>query len=472
MMETSRSIAIGFAVFNVFVTACSSGNDNNANLSSEHDSSVSQPSSTGSAVGGSIATNAPATGGTVATVGKVGTTGGIGGAGGITSITSGIDGGKTADGGVGGTTKKSGDTTKKPNEVDAGQDANNDKNSAHDSGPAYVPPDGEPMTAQDRTWTWVNFPESKCRDGSSTGIGVNLVSGSRKVMIYLEGGGACYNQLTCTFNPASWPEDTYLFNSQGIFDRNNDENPLKDWNFFYIPFCTGDVHGGNNAADPGIGTVQEYRGYKNVELFLQRIVPTIKDVEHVLLTGVSAGGFGAALTADLVARSYPPDVAFTLIDDSGPPMSSDYLPTCLQKAWRELWGFDSTFLKDCGAACPNPNDFAVDWAIYLADKYHNATAGIISSTQDAVISTFFGFGADDCTTAIPNMPAEDFTAGLMDLRSRIESHKNFSTYYIESTNHTWLGTDSTFYDTTVGGVRLVDWVTTLVNMKVPAHVSP
>src|SRR5262245_57335206 len=56
---------------------------------------------------------------------------------------------------------------------------------------------GTPITANAQEWTFVPFPEAHCMDGSSTGIGVNLASGSDRVVIYLEGGGACFDLLSC-----------------------------------------------------------------------------------------------------------------------------------------------------------------------------------------------------------------------------------------------------------------------------------
>jgi hypothetical protein len=443
-----RSIIVAFVLINASIIGC--GSDDDA-PSAKPDAGVADGSSRADS----------ATSGTGGAAGRAGSIAAGQGGGGI-----GGEGGQTAKGGAGGGTAGVADAAV------AGQDASARQDSGTDSGTTYVPPDGEPIKADDLTWTWVDFPESKCRDGSSTGIGVSLHSASKKVMIYLEGGGACFNALTCMANLISYSKGDFTGSSAGVFNRGNTDNPVKDWNFVYVPYCSGDVHGGNTAADPGTGTKEEFRGYKNLELFLDRIVPTIKNVDQVLLTGVSAGGFGAALNGDLVARTFPPEVTFTLVDDSGPPMNSDYLKSCLQKAWRELWGFDSTFLKDCGASCPDPNNFAVDWSLFLARKYTHAKAGVISSSQDAVISLFYGFGANDCTAVIPNMAAADFEAGLMDFRTQLQSVSNFGTYYITSTSHTWLGTDNSFYNTTVGGVRLVDWVRDLLEGKTPTHVGP
>jgi hypothetical protein len=42
---------------------------------------------------------------------------------------------------------------------------------------------GPPIDAREGVWTWVEFPDAFCRDGSTTGILVNPVAGSRDLMI-------------------------------------------------------------------------------------------------------------------------------------------------------------------------------------------------------------------------------------------------------------------------------------------------
>ena len=85
-----------------------------------------------------------------------------------------------------------------------------------------------------------------CRDGSSTGFGINPSNASKKLMIFLEGGGACFNAVTCLVNPSAFSGNNYTGSSAGIFNRADIANPVKDWNFVDVPYCTGDVHAGNN----------------------------------------------------------------------------------------------------------------------------------------------------------------------------------------------------------------------------------
>ena len=57
--------------------------------------------------------------------------------------------------------------------------------------------DASPITAPADTWTWVDFPESRCANDSATGLGVNLHPGATNVLVYFEGGGACSSADTC-----------------------------------------------------------------------------------------------------------------------------------------------------------------------------------------------------------------------------------------------------------------------------------
>jgi hypothetical protein len=197
-----------------------------------------------------------------------------------------------------------------------------------------------------------------------------------------------------------------------------------------------------------------------MERYLVRIVPTV-DASLVLITGVSAGGFGAAANYDLASRYYGSTPVY-LLDDSGPPMSSQYIPTCLQSQWRTTWGLGGSLLADCGASCPNQDDYVLDFAMFLMNKYANRAGALISSTQDSTIRTFYGYGNNNCNAGLfPSMDAAQFQAGLMDFRSRL-SGKKFGTYYITGSSHTWIG-GATFFSTNVQSTTLTSWVGALIN---------
>src|SRR4051794_25698091 len=58
------------------------------------------------------------------------------------------------------------------------------------------PPLGMAIDAPKGTWTWVDFPDSYCDDGSHTGIGIKKTD-SKNLLVFMNGGGACWDYLTC-----------------------------------------------------------------------------------------------------------------------------------------------------------------------------------------------------------------------------------------------------------------------------------
>jgi hypothetical protein len=323
-----------------------------------------------------------------------------------------------------------------------------------------------------------------CRDGSPTGFGVRpSKSGSDQLVIYLEGGGACFNGTTCGINPSKFGAISFggwkgTAGQTGIFNTSNADNPVRDWNMVYVPYCSGDIHAGNvTLADvPGALSPkdQSFKGYANIYLYLKRIIPTFPGLSKVLLTGISAGGFGAAYNYDRVAQAFCP-TPVVLIDDSGPPMADGYVAPCLQDRWRTLWNLESTLPADC-ANCTGPdNGGIVNYVSYIGDKYPEGRLGLISSTKDSVISLFFGWGKDGCQNidglASP-ISGDVYALGLQDLRNKhMNSSGTWATYYVDSTTHTYL-LGPGFYTTTVDGKKLSSWVGDVVNDGPMEHVGP
>ncbi|HRF94738.1 MAG TPA: hypothetical protein PLZ51_06085, partial [Aggregatilineales bacterium] len=75
-----------------------------------------------------------------------------------------------------------------------------------------------------------------------------------KLMIYFQGGGACWDGFTCgaigqfasRYEVPDLAGVGELTNNVGFFDYENPENPVADYNAVFVPYCTGDVHGGDS----------------------------------------------------------------------------------------------------------------------------------------------------------------------------------------------------------------------------------
>jgi len=357
-----------------------------------------------------------------------------------------------------------------------------DESSSSDDSTGEPPPDEPPLPLYDGEplpdgpvgqWQWVDFPDAFCRDGTTTGIGVRR-GDSPNLVIFFEGGGACFNGFTCLANPKHYDAVDFLEwygGYGGLFDDEEEDNPVADWTMVYVPYCSGDVHAGDQR---GVSIVdapgeQLFAGYTNVDAFLRRIVPSFGDAPEVLITGVSAGGFGAGFNYHRLARVFPGKV--TLLDDSGPVMRDEYLAPCLQTTWRSVWGFDATLPIACDD-CFNSDGGGIHHIFeFIARRHPNQRMGLISSERDATISIFYGFGLHECAGLGAIYPSGSFLDGLHDLRDAVlRPLGNVGTYYIPGNDHTWIG-GSRFYSTEVDGVPLTDWVADLLSGDV-AHVSP
>jgi hypothetical protein len=361
--------------------------------------------------------------------------------------------------------------------ADAATDAAVDAGPA-DAGPGNplsvpFPTTGAPITAPLGAWTFVQFMDTQCRDGSPAGIAVNLNPSSKKVMIFLEGGGACFDYVSCSRSAGNIGSRGRAM-SDGVFDRGNLVNPVRDWNYVYVPYCTGDIHGGTNATGrvQNVSGTQRFVGHLTMQRFLQRLGPTFRDASDLLLTGVSAGGYGALLNGILVQRAFP-QVKVKLVSDSAPPLPIATAPACLQKKWSTTWGFDKSLFADCGTNCPNHEDYAQTYALYVNQLLADRTSGFLAATRDNVIASFYGAGVDDCTgtTLTDYIPLNVLARDVVAFRDRAKVFGNHGTYLLDSTSHGFLDEDR-FFSTNVGEVKLIDWFTKIVNNQPAGHVGP
>jgi len=302
---------------------------------------------------------------------------------------------------------------------------------------------GEAMEPEPMEWEYVHFPESYCRDGNETGLGININPDSDKLLIYLEGGGACFNTLTCVANPSSWGEAD-LGSPGGILSRDGD-SPFADWNIVYVPYCSGDVFTGGNTNGTGLNG-DTMAGYLNMGEYLERIVPTFPDVTDVVLTGVSAGGFGASYNWLRTQDAFGDDIPVHLLDDSGPPMSQDYMPPCWQKRIAEAWGWDKTVYPACANCDVEGGNVVVPLVEMALDRLGDEQRfALLTNDEDGVIKTFLAYGVDDCADydafIPPGYPAGLYPEALDELEERTTGRDNFGMFRITGGGHVLMSGD-------------------------------
>jgi len=276
----------------------------------------------------------------------------------------------------------------------ASDSASKDARTGHDAGDATEPADAStsPIVAPNDTWTWVDFPESKCASGTATGIAVNPHAGATELVIYFEGGGQCTDATSCwgamptANNVAGYDQATFLAAKQVNYPplvRSFANNPFGAMNLVYIPYCTGDMHFGtvmstlmvNGAAKPTY-----FWGAKDMDLFLARIVPTFPGASRVYSYGTSAGGFSSFLNFDRLVRAF--GVRVDIIDDSGPPLTA---PGQTNNA--HLF---TTWAMIPPAGCTACNSL-LDIMKFDRQEQPGSKVGFLSLSEDTTISVDFGY---------------------------------------------------------------------------------
>jgi hypothetical protein len=339
---------------------------------------------------------------------------------------------------------------------------------------------GPPLSGTDvvqNEWTWHDVEGSVCRDGSPTGIGLR-VQDPKRLAIYLNGGGACFNDLTCASNPSSFNEDDLfdLEDSQfGIFDFSRPENPIRDWSVMFVPYCTGDVHLGTRYQGVALGVdePQAFVGSYNFEKALTFIKPYFdqNEVEEILLFGSSAGGY-AVYTHFMKVKRFFPNAKLTVIDDSGPIFEDlQAFSPCLQIGFAAIYGlqppqgfFDANTLND---------GILSHIYRYSSDRFPDVNFGFISSLEDRTMRYFLSFGYDNCNGAPNNqLPAEVFRTSLLRLRDTyLIPETRWSTYFIDDDSHTQLSDNEPFYEHEADGMKMYEWLARLLNGEESIHVS-
>jgi hypothetical protein len=314
----------------------------------------------------------------------------------------------------------------------------------------------EPITLNPGTWTWVDFPGTACDDGTATGIGVNASATSSNVLIFLNGGGACWDYSTCVEldTSAHGPFGSRQFSQivpalgLGAFSRSAANNPFRDWTFVFVPYCTGDLHSGSRVATytSGANTAQIHHvGHTNVQAFLARLAATFTAPGKVVLSGSSAGGFGTVFNYDEMRAHWPAAEGY-MIDDSGPLLGGDAIAPQLRTAWAAAWGNEQVMDSVCGSTACRTDYSRVYGA--LSARYPDDRLALLSSLQDQTIRSYLGL-----------QPASFEAALLAAARDAIDPTPNVEYFFVSGSSHTMLGAPDSF---TSGGVSLTTWLTRMV----------
>jgi hypothetical protein len=263
-------------------------------------------------------------------------------------------------------------------------------------GYAGKPPAGEAIPLGDLplgAWTWIPFDDTSCGDGSTTGLGVNRGE-SDDLVLFLDGGGACWDYTTCAvgaavdaaYGPAEFEAEQRDYLPSSLPDRARLPPSLAGATVVFVPYCTGDVHGGDAVKTYGnllLSETWHHEGHANLRAFLARLGPTFPRPRKLLVAGSSAGGFGALVSYEAV-RWYWPDARAYLVDDSGPALVRNDVPADFRDSWYNSWGLGAALDPVCPGCRTDLSGAFRD----LAELHPADRIAFVSHLRDPVMSAF------------------------------------------------------------------------------------
>ena len=280
-------------------------------------------------------------------------------------------------------------------------------------------------------WKWIPFNDAWCTDmlapgvftRSPTGLAVSWGTG-KDLVIYLQGGGACWDFITCggaaslvtgtptastgPFGPNQFAADIYARYPNAWVRRDKMPTAIATATVVFVPYCTGDVHTGDRVTTyastiPGLPAITwHHLGHANLEAFLRRLAPGVAlgAGDRLVVAGSSAGGFGALANYPTIRARWPSAKAY-LVDDSGPPLAGDAIPPASRAAWYASWNMAAAL----GSFCPECSGDLSQGLVHVLASYPTDRVALLSHTRDAVIRDFFGTQSPSPPFLTPKDPA-------------------------------------------------------------------
>jgi hypothetical protein len=307
-------------------------------------------------------------------------------------------------------------------------------------------PDG---TADAAAWERiVPRGDCQCSDGSEFSFWVREAN-PKKVVFFLEAGGACFSAETCAPERDLYNRHPKGPGEGGIFDFADGRNPFADYSVVYVPYCTGDVHIGDVTTEYAPGLAVHHKGYANGTAALDHLAAAFPGATDVVVIGESAGSIAAPLYAGLVSDRLP-DARITVLADG----SGSYPNVRPFNEVFATWGFGNVIP-------PWPENAGL-----TAEQWSAPELFIQSARHDPeIVFARHDYAYDEKQEfwyPVLGVPAGDLLSLIDANETQIESAGvNLLSYIAPGEEHTVMS-DGGFYTETVNGEKLVDWVTRLI----------
>lgn len=385
---------------------------------------------------------------------------------------------------------------------DAGvSDASVSDASVSDGGPDAAAP-------SDAGWLFVTVPGMRCATAPSAGVAFSPGS-SDELLVFLMGGGACWNTGMCQPSWVQWgplcnygngpcfadapggtkplaafvdhpdpfpadgggafPASLQQVTSSLFFSRRA-ENPFRTASWTFVPYCTGDLHAGAavrtyqvrpDLVGQPTPRAHHFAGAANLDAVFGWLRQRHLAVRTLWLVGVSAGGYGAQLNLHRAKLAFP-EAEVHVLADSAPMVRSPYFD-----AMRREWNLQvPTACLGCDAGFPEVLSAQLDGA-------PTTRVGLLAFSEDLVLTRFFFAPGTTLDWAAP--PTASYTQALNQVES-LRRPGRFESFRRAGTEHVMLqlagerlldGGLSPSIVSSDGGVSLRSWVDTWATGSVP-----
>jgi hypothetical protein len=298
-----------------------------------------------------------------------------------------------------------------------------------------------------------------CLRGGDYWVSVRTGShASTDLVIYQQGGGACWSDLCTAFESLAAP----AVPANGLLNPALSGNVFANWNHVYLPYCDGSLFAGDvDIDDDDDGTIDRFHhGLINLSAGLDVAHERFPDAERIVLAGSSAGSYGVHISNMLVRTLWPAAEIIIVADCGvgiGKPGDFEFIPSLLDE-----WNISRVVPDSCEDCV---TDHITGLAAWQLERDPLMRFAAIAAYDDAVIGgVFLGLGSGEYQAAVETELAKLATA----------YPDRYHRFLFDSALHTTIGTDSltgggipgltATYDTTlVQGTSVAGWLQLLIS---------
>lgn len=294
---------------------------------------------------------------------------------------------------------------------------------------------------------------------------------TNKIVIDYIGGGACWNALTCAEeNPTFVDSIEYIREHQraglhGVYDKSRHDNPVRDWHHVVIPYCTGDIHWGNNdivyTKQNGESFTINHRGAVNAKSVFNWVKEHFTNPEKILITGCSAGAYGSIYWLPYFREYFNTSSIYQIADSGAGVVPKDFFK-------QSFINWQAT--KEAATWIPEINPEEINWQNITLEDIYSSTGKYYpeiffsqySSAHDVVQKFFYEIMGGN-----PDQWHHRLSSNFNNLNN---SMNNFTFFRAPGESHCILPYD-TFYTNSNNGTLFIDWFNQYIHDENPQSIN-